>query len=201
MNKNEEASRATRKKLMETAKIFFKEKGYAETSLEEIASQTSLTRGALYHHFKNKKELFHQVLMEIQEETENYIEQKASESEDLWEQLILGSVAFVEKATLPENSRILLKDGPNIIGFDEWRKADRENSAESLKEHIFVMKEKDLLEDMEPNLTASMISGALNELALTIAEEDNFELEKVYLAVKVLVSGFKKKTHNYIDII
>ena len=104
-----------------------------------------MTRGAVYHHFKNKKDLFLAVLEQIQIDTGKYIEEKANLSNDPWEQLILGCIAFIEFATLSENSRILLIDAPNIIGWTEWKKSDENNSEFYLKEHLSLLKQEGIL--------------------------------------------------------
>ena len=77
-----------------------------------------MTRGALYHHFGNKKTLFTAVLAQIQSDLGSYVEKNALEAQDSWEQLVEGCVAFVRFATLTENKRILLLDGPNVV---EWK--------------------------------------------------------------------------------
>lgn len=121
-NKKKIISAQTKNTLINIAKKCFTEYGFAHTSLEMIVKEANMTRGALYHHFKNKKDLFLAILEQIQIDTGKYIEEKASLSNDLWEQLILGCITFIEFATLNENSRILLIDAPNIIDWTEWKK-------------------------------------------------------------------------------
>ena len=103
MNKKQQASLETSKKILAIARQHFSLKGYAEASLEEIVDELGMTRGALYHHFGNKKALFIAVLAQIQSELGSYVEQNALEAHDSWEQLVEGCVAFVRFATLTEN--------------------------------------------------------------------------------------------------
>ena len=98
-NKKKIVSAQTKNTLISIAKKHFTEYGFAHTSLEAIVKEANMTRGAVYHHFKNKKDLFLAVLEQIQIDTEKYIEEKASLSNNLWEQLILGCIVFIDFTT------------------------------------------------------------------------------------------------------
>ena len=115
MNKNELASFQTRNRILEIARQKFVTKGFYNTSLEEIVEEIGLTRGAFYHHFKNKEGILSDLILIIQSEVADYVEKKAMEGKDSWEQLILGCVAFVEKALDKDILKILLIDGPSVI--------------------------------------------------------------------------------------
>ena len=188
-NKKKIISAQTKNTLINIAKKYFTEYGFAHTSLEAIVKEANMTRGAVYHHFKNKKDLFLAVLEQIQIDTGKYIEEKASLSNDLWEQLILGCIAFIEFTTLNENSRILLIDAPNIIGWNEWKKSDEINSEFYLKEHLSLLKQEGILIDI--NLVTHIISGALNELSLYIAKTSPINKKDLYTAISKLLKGFK----------
>ena len=177
--------------MINIAKKHFTEYGFAHTSLEAIVKEANMTRGAVYHHFKNKKDLFLAVLEQIQIDSGKYIEEKASLSNDLWEQLILGCIAFIEFATLSENSHILLIDAPNIIGWTEWKKSDENNSEFYLKEHLSLLKQEGILIDTDINLVTHIISGALNELSLYLAKTSPINHEELYITIVNLLKGFK----------
>ena len=190
-NKKKIISALTKNTLINIAKKNFTEYGFAHTSLEMIVKEANMTRGAIYHHFKNKKDLFLAVLEQIQIDTGKYIEEKASLSNDLWEQLILGCIAFIEFATLSENSRILLIDAPIIIGWTEWKKSDENNSEFYLKEHLSLLKQEGILIDIDINLVTHIISGALNELSLYITKTSPINHEELYITIVNLLKGFK----------
>lgn len=148
-----------------------------------------MTRGALYHHFGNKKALFIAVLAQIQSELGSYVEQNALEAHDSWEQLVEGCVAFVRFATLTENKRILLLDGPNVVEWKEWRSQDEANSFFHLREQLDILSKEEKLISIDLDMAAHMISGALNELSLYLAEKEG-EAE-VRDAISNLLRGFK----------
>ena len=90
--KNEEASYKTTSNLLAIARKHFTEYGYFDVTLEKIAQEGNLTRGAVYHHFKNKQGLFTAVLELVQKDVAAEIEKDAMKSDDPWQQLILGCI-------------------------------------------------------------------------------------------------------------
>ncbi|MDB0438516.1 TetR/AcrR family transcriptional regulator [Clostridioides difficile] len=191
-NKKELASINTTKNLIDIARNHFSTYGYEKTSLEAIAEEANMTRGAVYHHFKNKKNLFKAVLSLVQYEVGLNVEKEAMTSEDIWEQLILGCVGFVQSATLESNKRILLMEAPNIIEWTEWKKMDNENSVLLLEEQLLIAQKNGKLIEFDIHMISHMISGALNDLSIFLAETDTLDRNQVYRAVYHLLKGFRK---------
>ncbi|MCY7144370.1 TetR/AcrR family transcriptional regulator, partial [Streptococcus gordonii] len=106
------------------------------------------------------------VLEQIQSELGSYVEQNALEAHDSWEQLVEGCVAFVRFATLTENKRILLLDGPNVVEWKEWRSQDEANSFFDLREQLEIVSKEGKLFVIGLYMGAHKSSGALNELSL-----------------------------------
>lgn len=191
-NKKELASFHTTNNLIMIARQHFSAYGYENTSLEAIAAEAKMTRGAVYHHFKNKKNLFKAVLAQVQHEVGLNVEKEAETSEDLWEQLILGCVGFVEAATLESNKRILLIEAPNVLEWSQWKKIDDENSVLLLEEQLLTVQQKGLLIDFDIHMIAHMISGALNDLSISLAEADTVNKKLIYEAIAYLLKGFRR---------
>ena len=82
-------------------------------------------------------------------------------------------------------------DAPNIIGWNEWKKSDENNSEFYLKEHLSLLKQEGILIDTDLNLITHMISGALNELSLYIAKTSPINKKDLYTAISKLLKGFK----------
>ena len=141
-NKKSIASEKTIIQLMEISRKHFSLYGYENTSLEKIVEEAGMTRGALYHHFKNKKALFLAVLNEIHIEIGKYVESEAESHSDTWEQLVCGCTAFVEIAVRDDIKRILLIDAVNVIEWSEWRKKDEKNSVGLLKEQLRLVQDE-----------------------------------------------------------
>ncbi len=192
--KKEEASYKTIATLLKVARRHFTEYGYFDVSLENIAEEGNVTRGAVYHHFKNKQGLFTAVLECVQKDVSIAIEKEAMKSDDPWQQLVLGGVGFVKGANAKENKRILLVDAPAVLGWATWRQVDKENSMNVLQEHINDLKTCGFLHnDVDTKLMTYSVSGALNELALNYNENETKNSdEKIISTITKLVYGFRK---------
>lgn len=191
MNKNELATRKTRQEIVDISRNKFKTKGYFNTSLQEIAEEIGLTRGALYHNFSNKKEIFFEIIKEIQAEIGDYVEMKAIEQEDPWQQLIAGCVAFVEKSVNKDIARIMIIDGPSVITWEEWKNLDAENSESLLKNQLVFLRENNMIKNFDVDYLTSYISGGLNELAMHISYEDNSRIIEVEEIIISMLRGLK----------
>lgn len=191
--KNEEATLKTTSALLKIAGSHFTRYGYHLTSLEKIAAEGAVTRGAVYHHFRNKQGLFTAVLEQVQKDVSRYILKEASKSDDPWQQLILGSVGFVKGANVLANRRILLVDAPVVLGWETWRKIDQENSTSVLREHIKDLKQQGLLHhQVTVDLMTYAVSGATTELALNYLPGEHTENEVLLTdTISRLVNGFR----------
>lgn len=189
----EEQKKATIRKLTEVARVHFSAHGYADASTEEMVQEAGLTRGALYHHFGNKEGLFHAVLAMVQAEIAQQVESEAAQSEDLWEQLVLGCRAFVSAAVESPNRRILLIDGPSVLGWESWRQMDQEHSMRLLHEQLLLIDEQGGLKPVSIPALTHLLSGAMNEAALWIAQmpDQQQALIEATASLRLMLDGFK----------
>ncbi|CAG7657105.1 TetR/AcrR family transcriptional regulator [Paenibacillus allorhizosphaerae] len=194
MKRNKEETTETVRKLIEVARVYFTQHGYANSALEDIAHEAELTRGALYHHFGNKKGLFRVVLESVQKEIAERVMTEAANSDDVWEQLQLGCRAFVSAAVEPRNKRVLLIDGPAVLGWDAWRRMDEQNSMRLLREQLQMMQEQGYFRPVSIDAMTHFLSGALNESALWIAQQqdDTPALEETMTVITHLLNGFRQ---------
>jgi AcrR family transcriptional regulator len=117
-----ERTQATRARLLEAARKLFAERGYAGVGTEEIVRSAGLTRGALYHHFAGKRELFEAVYEELERGlVEQLAQSAAAASEDPLEVLRAGTAAFLQACEDPAVQRIALLDAPSVLGWERWR--------------------------------------------------------------------------------
>jgi AcrR family transcriptional regulator len=121
-NKQEQRSRATREGLLSAARGLFAERGYAAVGTEEIVRAAGVTRGALYHQFRDKEQLFEAVFEQVEAETTQRIAEGAlAAATDPLAALRAGSVAFLAVCAEPEIERIILLDAPAVLGWERWR--------------------------------------------------------------------------------
>ena len=142
--------------------------------LEEVAAAAGVTRGAVYHRYASKEALFAEVLSGVMAEVADRVEATADglEDEDPWVRLVAGCLAFVEAATAPGVRRILLVDGPAVVGWERWRDLDAAHSRRTLEEGLTAIDEAGRLRG-DPTAAAILLSGALNESALWVSAADD----------------------------
>jgi AcrR family transcriptional regulator len=115
----------TRTALLQAARELFAAQGYAATGTEEIVARARVTRGALYHHFRDKPGLFravmHAVAAELAEQlTAQQLSRAAAGTAGAWHQLREGFQAFLDACTGADFQRIVLIDGPAVLGHGAW---------------------------------------------------------------------------------
>jgi AcrR family transcriptional regulator len=167
-----EQSEATRKKLLEVGREMFAKQGYAQTATEELVQAAGITRGALYHHFDSKEGLFKAVFEQVQREIAEKVENSGGQGQDMWDDLIFGCRAFLASSLDPQIQQIVLIDAPAVLGWEEWRRSDAENSLRSLKAILANLMYEQYMYALPVNALAHLLSGAMNEAALWIAKSD-----------------------------
>jgi AcrR family transcriptional regulator len=121
--KHAERSEATRAALVAAARPLFAERGFAGVGTEEIVRAAGVTRGALYHQFADKRELFAAVFEQVEAKLSERIGAAAisSGAADPLAALRAGTTAWLDASTEPETQRIVLLDGPAVLGWERWR--------------------------------------------------------------------------------
>lgn len=161
---------ATTAALLTAARGLFAERGYAGVGTEEIVQRAGVTRGALYHHFRGGKEdLFRAVLVEVSAETTQRVIKAASAIEDPWETLVAGADAFLDACATPEVQRIMLVDGPAVLGWDVWRAADKDYALGLLEQAVQRAIDAGRIIDQPARALAHVLIGALDEAAMVAA--------------------------------
>src|SRR5690348_3964065 len=117
---------ATRAALISAAKTLFVEKGYHHTGTEEVVAQADVgTRGALYHHFADKQALFEAVFIAVEESlVMEAAKNLADPADGAFNQLRHGLIGFLDASLTPQVQRILLIDGPAVLGWSRWRELE-----------------------------------------------------------------------------
>src|SRR5258705_824488 len=121
-NRKAENSLETQRRLIAVARKLFASRGYAGTGTEALVAAARMTRGALYHHYADKQALFRAVFEVIAREYNEKIVLAAASATVPWEMMRAGARAFLEICRNPEYRRILLVDGPSVLGSEEWRR-------------------------------------------------------------------------------
>lgn len=169
-----EQREATTAGLIDAARRLFAERGYASVGTEEIVQHAGVTRGALYHHFRGgKEELFRAVVVQISAETANRVRDAARANDDPWSALVEGIDAFLDACALPEVQRILLVDGPAVLGWDVWRTIDNDYGLGLLEGALQRAVDAGRLPPQPTRAAAHVLLGALDEAAMVVARADD----------------------------
>ena len=184
---------ATRRALLDAARSMFAEKGYHETAAEEIVRRAGMTRGALYHHYEDKKDLFRAVVDEMEGEIDEEIEAAERAQPELPEAVMAGYRAFVDAVLDPEMRRTFFLDGPSVLGW-EWREIDARHAVGKIEEGLEALIAEGFVEPQPVGPLARLINGTLLEAAFFVAASEDPEAarDEVWGAMERLVGGLLK---------
>lgn len=170
-----EHSAATRTALLKVARKLFAERGYAETATEEVVKRARVTRGALYHHFKDKQDLFKAVFHEEQLRIASKCTDAAAKETDPWRALMAANEAFLEACLDPAVQQIVLIDAPAVLGSEGFRQADASYYLAGLKAAIEAAIAAGIIENQPVEPLAHMIMGSMNEASRLIVHASDKE--------------------------
>jgi len=126
-NKKVAQAEATRGELLRVAADLFAERGYAGASLDDIAHAAGLTKGALYHHFRDKRGLFEAVVGRVLEEDLGRIQRDskrlAGERSESWQRLLALTDLFLDGFADARHCHVVWVDGPAVLGWERWHAA------------------------------------------------------------------------------
>ena len=122
--RRQEYSASTKRALVEAAIDLFSRQGYAGTSLDEIVGAARVTKGALYHHFKGKQDLFEAAFVDVEEQASDRIRTSIRTIRDPWEKALVGLRAFLAVTRTEAYRRIVIQDGPAVLGYERYREQE-----------------------------------------------------------------------------
>lgn len=163
---------ATRASLVKAARELFGEKGYVDTSIDEIVARAGVTKGAVYHHFDGKEGLFRAVFEQVHTEV---TDQAAAEflGPDSWTALLDGCALWIDAHLDPAVRTIALQDARAVLGWDEVRGIENRFGAVALRGALRKAMHAGVLEQRPLRPLALLLMGALGEGCLYIAESND----------------------------
>lgn len=185
----------TRAKLIAAARKAFGERGYADASMDDFTAKAGLTRGALYHHFGDKKGLLEAVVRQIDSEMAQRLKLIAAAAPTPWEGFVMENIGYVEMALEPEIQRIMLRDGPAVLGDpSRWPSAD--GCIAAIRANLEQLQADGVVrDDVDADVAARLISGASTDAAMWIANASDAASasRKAVPAFKALMEGLLRK--------
>ncbi|MGY5805600.1 TetR/AcrR family transcriptional regulator [Rhizobium hainanense] len=182
----------TRAKLLAAGRKAFGSVGYAEASMDDFTAAAGLTRGALYHHFGDKKGLLQAVVNEIDAEMTARLCQISSKAPSRWQAFVDENVGYVEMALEPEIQRIMFRDGAAVLGDPSaWPSAN--GCIATIRESLLCLREEGIIVDIDPEAGARLINAASSCAAQWIANSDDPETtsKRVVGAFRTFLEGLR----------
>lgn len=180
----------TRARLIKAGRKAFADKGYAAASMDDLTADAGLTRGALYHNFGDKKGLLQAVIDQIDAEMLARMRAAQERAESPWLGLLDESIAYIEMALEPEIQRIMLLDGPAVLGDpSQWpnQTACLRRTTQAIQELV----DEGTVRPMDAEAAARLLNGAALNASLWIAAADDPHavFVKAVEAFRYLASG------------
>lgn len=168
-NRRAEHSAETQQRLIEAARRLFAERGYAATGTEDLVAAARMTRGALYHHYADKRDLFRAVFERVEQDLALRVAVAGAGGGDPWERMRAGTRGLLEACRDPAIARIVLIDGPSVLGWAEWRRIDSQYAFGIVRAALEANIEAGNLPALAIVPLTHLYLGGLNEAALAVA--------------------------------
>jgi AcrR family transcriptional regulator len=185
---------ATRSTLVAVARRLFAEQGFAGTSIEDILQAADVSRGALYHHFKNKEDLFRDVYEAVEADLcERIITAAILGEGDHLEMFERGLTAFLDECLVPEVQRVVLLEGPSVLGWDTWHEIDEKYGYGIIKAGIDESMAAGLLEQQSSETLAHVLLGVMIQAGMVVARAPDPKRARRDMAATIvrLVEGLR----------
>lgn len=185
-----ESMRENRAKLIQAGRQAFAESGYAAASMDELTARVGLTRGALYKNFGDKRGLLAAVVDQIDTEMASRARAMGTRAGDEWQALLAEGAAYIEMALDPEVQRIVLLDGPAVLG-DPSLWPSQNSCLQVTRSALERLMAKGILKPVDAEAAARLVSGAALNAALWVAASDDPQtvLQKAVEAFRALAEG------------
>ncbi|KRE27683.1 TetR family transcriptional regulator [Mycobacterium sp. Soil538] len=188
-----ERTAATRASLLAASRKLFSVNGFADVSTQSIVEAAGVTRGALYHQFADKTELFAAVYEEIEAELVADIVTRLGDAapSDQRQAMKAGARLFLDLCSAPEVQRIMLIDAPAVLGWERWRAVGMKYGLGVIEAMLGQAMADGVIPDQPRRPTAHVLLGALDEAALYIsrAEDQAAAKQEMYAVCDRLIDG------------
>jgi AcrR family transcriptional regulator len=190
-----ERSDTTRAALIAAGRRLFADHGFAAVGTEAIVRAAGVTRGALYHQFADKSELFAAVYEQVEQELIERIGLLLADVADPWEGMLAGIDAWLEAASDRDVQRIALIEAPAVLGWERWRAAGQANGIGIVEAALHAAIAAGRIAERPVRPFAHVLIGALDEAALYVARADDQEAARAEMrsALHALVAPLEQR--------
>jgi len=191
--RREQHALATREALLDAALELFAKDGYREVGTEQIVARARVTRGALYHHFADKRDLFRAVHERVEAELVERIARRLEGIADPWRLMVSGMRSFLDACDEGAVKQIALTDAPAVLGWQEWREIDARYGLGLMKAALGGAMEAGVIRRAPLEELAHVMLAALSEAAFVIANADEPQIARRHCegALLALLEGLR----------
>lgn len=188
-------AKKTREQLFAEAAELFATKGYSDTSISDICDAAQTTKGALFHHFKSKHALFLEIWTELQVTMDREARSAAINARSLtdpYAAFLAGCRTYLKYATRRDYQKIVLVDGPSVLGIKGWYEADHDLGSQNVRAGVRYLAKKGIVAPQRVLPLAVMIQSALNGAGFALTRnEPNITQDAIYDAFEAMVKSLR----------
>jgi AcrR family transcriptional regulator len=204
MSRRQQYSASTKRALVDVAARLFTEQGYAATSLDQVVAGARVTKGALYHHFSGKQAVFEAVFEKVETDASARIRKALKGSKDPWEKALIGLRAFLEIVQDPSYQRVVIQEGPAILGYERFREQEERSSYGLVQDMV-----RDVLSDSPYDIDGDMLEtftriffGAMSAAGESVssAADPKLAVARVETAIAFILTGLRTLADNGVEL-
>jgi AcrR family transcriptional regulator len=199
-SRRQQYSASTKLALVDVAEGLFTESGYAATSLDAIVAGARVTKGALYHHFSGKQALFEAVFERVEDDAARAIQEALGGHRDPWAKATAGLRAFLLVVQEPRYRRIVIQEGPAVLGYERYREQEERSTFAIVLEivrSVLAAGAWEFGEDLQETF-ARIFFGAMSSAGESVsgAEDPERAAADVETAIGFILAGFRALAEN-----
>lgn len=188
-------SESTRAALIDTARTMFAERGFTQTSLDDIATATQVTRGAVYHHFDSKQALLENVMTGLEDQMVARVLGAAASQGDPWQAALAGLGAFLDQCEEPVYGRLCWLEAPGALGWMRWMEIEEKYAYALVNGFIATLDDAGLIapvpRDTATQLIVHLLAGAGQAIA-GAADADRHRIrDECWTLIRAMIEGLR----------
>ena len=169
MAKQAERRAATTEAILNSGRRLFGERGFAATTIDDIAEAAGVAKGAVYHHFATKEALFEAVFDQVSRDLVAEIDSTARAEKDVLAAMVAGTQHYFATTAKGATGQIILRDGPAVLGWERWREIDAQHFGGKMPRALSAAMESGLIARQPVEPLARLLLGAVTEAAVACA--------------------------------
>ena len=169
MAKQAERRAATTEAILRAGRRLFGERGFAATTMDDIAEAADIAKGAVYHHFKTKEAVFEAVFEQVSGDLVEDIDRAVRSEKDVLAAIVAGTQHYFAACAKGPTGRIILRDGPAVLGWERWREIDARHFGGKFPRALTVAMDAGLIARQPVEPLARLLLGAVTEAAVACA--------------------------------